>query len=399
MLHKIALTGAAPARQRPFPPWPQPGPDVEKRLSDAVNSGHWWQSGGGTSEELERSLSAWFRVRHAVGVMNGTVALEVALRALGVGVGDEVLLPATTFVSTAFAVAIVGATPVPVDIDPRTYNIDMDLAADFCTARTRALIIVHLAGQPADLSAARRVCDAMSIALIEDSAQAIGGVWDSQRVGGAGDLTTLSFQASKLLPAGEGGAVLVKNDDTLIDRVERIANCGRPRGSGSYDHSILGTNARISEFNAAVVLAQIPSYEQFWRQRNVAMQRLTSSPAASELVDTDSRVTRHDLYMLMLRVRSELVEGGISNHTIVAALAAEGIPCQVIYPHWTSLPAFAHLVDHRARHCPVSETATAEGIWMHHRLLLDETFPDEFPEVWQRIMESADDLLAWQEST
>jgi 3-amino-5-hydroxybenzoate synthase len=196
---------ARPARSRPFPPWPRPPRGLSERFDDILLSGHWWQSGGGAAEELEAWLCAEHGAVAAVAVANGTTALEVGLRALDIGPGDEVLVPATTFFSTASAVTIVGARPVPVDVDPTTWCVDVGQAAAAVTPRTRAIVAVHLAGQPADLTRARDLCDRNSLALIEDSAQATTACWDGARVGTVGDLATMSFQAGKLLPGGDGG--------------------------------------------------------------------------------------------------------------------------------------------------------------------------------------------------
>jgi 3-amino-5-hydroxybenzoate synthase len=394
--NELALTGSAPIRSADFPRWPQPVLAVEAAVCAVLRTGNWWQSGSGTAERLEQALADRFDVERAVCVMNGTVAIEIGLRALGIGPGDEVLVPSTTFVSTASAVAIVGATPVPIDVHATTLNMDAVAAEHAITDRTRAVIAVHLAGQPCDLEAIRELCDRRCLALVEDSAQAIGAEWNGARVGSAGDVTTLSFQAAKLVSGGEGGAVLVRADPTLARRVELLANCGRPRGSGSYDHVEIGTNARISELNAAVVLAGLPDYDELRTVRDDAVARLRREFDQRSLVDTAPSVTRHDHYMLLLRVPALLNARGVTNGTVAAALTAEGLPANILYPAWTTLPAFAAIVDERADRCPASLDATARGMWMHHRLLLDDDFPAQLRAAWERITTAPDALLAWQ---
>jgi 3-amino-5-hydroxybenzoate synthase len=394
--HELALTGSPPIRSAEFPRWPRQDPAVEAAVCAVLRTGNWWQSGSGAAERLEQALANRFDVERAVCVMNGTAAIEVGLRALGIGPGDEVLVPSTTFVSSASAVATVGAIPVPVDVHATTLNIDAVAAEDAVTDRTRAVIAVHLAGQPCDLDAVRELCDRRGLALIEDSAQAIGAEWNGARVGSAGDVTTLSFQAAKLVSGGEGGAVLVRADPALARRVELLANCGRPRGSGSYDHVEIGTNARISELNAAVVLAGLPGYDELRTVRDAAVAQLRREFDQRCLVDTAAPVTRHDHYMLLLRVPVRLHALGITNGAVAAALTAEGLPTNVLYPAWTTLPAFAPIIDERADHCPASLDATARAMWMHHRLLLDNEFPAQLRAAWERVTAASDELLAWQ---
>ncbi|MFG1838764.1 DegT/DnrJ/EryC1/StrS family aminotransferase [Micromonospora sp. NPDC049175] len=375
-----------PVRIRPFPAWPQPVTEARQRLLSAFDSGHWWQSGQGAAEELEAHLAADHRASACVAVANGTVALEVALRALGIGAGDEVLVPATTFVSTASSVLAVGAQPIPVDVREETWCVDPTAAETSVSHRTRALIVVHLAGQPADLDAARALCDRHGLALIEDSAQATSACWRGARVGTVGDLTTFSFQAGKLLPGGDGGAVLIRSDATLARRVELIANCGRPRGSGAYAFEEVGTNARISEFAAAVVLAHLPGYEELWRIRDRHAAELAERLRVLDpdlVVGTDPAVTRHDHYMVLLRLPARVLARGLTNAAAAAALGADGIPASVMYPPWAAVPSFGA----GAAWTPVAAAAGKAGLWLHHRLLLDDDVADDVTRAMARILE------------
>jgi 3-amino-5-hydroxybenzoate synthase len=387
----LALLGAPPVRTRPYPPWPVAPAAAVAGLTEVLRSGVWWQSGDGAAERLERALAGWFGVERVVAVSNGTVALEVALRALRVGPGHEVLVPATTFISTASALAAVGARPVPVDISANTYNIDVGAAARLLSPHTRALIVVHLAGQPADLVAARSLCDRHGLLLVEDSAQAIAAEWDGIRVGTAGDVATLSFQAAKLLAGGEGRAVLVPHDSALAHRVELLSNCGRPRGHGGYEHSVLGSNARISEFNAAVVAAQIADYPRLARARAAGAAMAVRALPADIPVETDAAVTRRDWYMLILRTPAELRAAGIGNSLLAAALTAEGIPAKVLFPAWSTLPAFAGH-DLARYHCPRAAVAAAGGICIHHRMLTDPGFAGDLATAWSRLLRASDRL-------
>jgi hypothetical protein len=167
-----------------FPDWPQATPAALAALIEIFRSGHWWQSGGGACERFETWLASRHGVDHAIGVANGTVALEIALRAVGVCAGDDVLVPALTFISTASAVSAVGARPIPVDVERGSLCLSIDDAMQKRTERTTAVIAVHLAGQPAHMPRARRFASAHGLALIEDAAQAICAEWMGTPVGG-----------------------------------------------------------------------------------------------------------------------------------------------------------------------------------------------------------------------
>jgi 3-amino-5-hydroxybenzoate synthase len=330
-------------------------------------------------------------------VANGTLAIECALTGLGIGPGDEVLVPGTTFISTALAVSRVGASPVPVDIDPETYCVDLHSAEQLVRPATRCLVVVHLAGHPADLTGARRLADQHGLYLVEDSAQAVTASWEGRQVGSVGDASVLSFQAGKLLPGGDGGAVLIRDDGRAAEVVERYANCGRRRGSGDYDHSLLATNARISEFGAAVVLAQLEDYEALRSIRDRTARSMIASLATID--DRIARplrpeVDRHDWYMLMLRVSEACAAARVSNTAFAAALTAEGIEARVIYPAWHLTEAYAGLGFDDSS-CAESRRVGDEVVWLHHRLLLDSAAADALAAAVGKIERSAAELAAW----
>lgn len=388
---RLAVLGGAVTRDTDLPDWPPRRPQARDALLGVFDSGHWWQSGGGASERLEGALAEWFGVPKVVCVANGTVALELAFRASGIGPGDEVLVPAITFVSSASAVATVGAVPVAVDVLDATLNVDVDALGESLSPRTRALVVVHLAGQPADLTRARTFCDLHGLVLIEDSAQAVSAQWDGSHVGSVGDLTTLSFQAGKLLSGGEGGAVLIRSPREPATAIERIANCGRPRGDSSYRHVELGTNARISEFSAALVFSQLPELDELATKRSVTFARVLEV-LGDEVVSSAPEVTRNDHYMVLLRVPSEALARGLTNRAYAEILTSEGLPSQVLYPPWHELPAFTHV----PRESTVAGRAARETVWIHHRALLDETFVEHLAAARGKLLSQLDDAVRWQ---
>lgn len=365
--------GGQPIRILPFPDWPVASTEAQRAVQEVLVSGHWWQSGGGRAEEFESWLSRHFDVPAAIAVANGTVALEVALRAAGIGPGDEVLVPGLTFISTVSAVTFCGATPVPVDVRPDTLTIDADRLEASITTRTRAVIAVHLAGHPADLTAIGAVAEERELVLIEDCAQVISAEWEHRRVGNTGALATLSFQSAKLLSAGEGGAVLVRDQGDIAERIRRLSNCGRDRGSRTYDHRIVGTNARMTEFQAALLLVQKDDLEGLWVRRQDAAAALTEGLATVNglsPVVRDTRATRVDWYMYLIRLDGFLAERSTSAE-IAQELTAEGIPASPMYPAIHDTVAYRDLFARRVDPCTESAAASGSVLWLHHRLLLD----------------------------
>ena len=381
----LAIDGGTPVRQAPFAPWPIVCPEIAAAVTAVVESGHWWQCGSGQAEELEAWLAHWFSVNDAIAVSNGTVALELALRSLGVGYGDEVIVPALTFISTASAVKAVGATAVPADIDPTTLNIAPSSVVRAIGSRTKAVIAVHMAGQPADLGRLEAVCFEAGLYLIEDCAHVLSATRDGIRAGQAGTLATLSFQAAKLLPGGDGGAVLVPRNAPLADAIRRAANCGRDRGTSGYDHSFPATNARISEFAASVVLAHRGRVAEFDHSRaEHALETLAALPVGA-VMPPHPATTRHDWYMLLLRVPERLLAAGIDNARFAELLTAEGIPSRQIYPAWPSLPDYAGPIET----CPVAAAAARNVVWLHHSLLLDSRLAPDLHAAWEKVCDCA----------
>jgi dTDP-4-amino-4,6-dideoxygalactose transaminase len=240
--------------------------EIDAAVGCVLASG--WYILGPEVEEFEREFAARVGTAHCVGVGNGLDALHLALRALEIGPGDEVIVPSNTFIATWLAVTYAGATPVPVEPDPRTYNLDPVRLEEAITARTRAVIPVHLYGQPADMDAILEVSQARGLWVLEDAAQAHGARYKGRPVGGIGDLAAWSFYPGKNLGAmGDAGAVTTQ-DGELASRLKKLRSYGSSR---KYLHEIAGFNSRLDELQAAILRVKLPHLEA-WnaRRREIA---------------------------------------------------------------------------------------------------------------------------------
>lgn len=332
-MDQLALSGGNPVRTKPFPSWPPTDDALVDAVADVVRSGVWGDVGGAQKLAFERRFAEHQQARHATGVCNGTIALQLALAALGVRRGDEVIVPAYTFLATATAVLTVNALPVFVDIDPETTNIDPAVVEAAITPRTRAIIPVHFGGQPADLDRLTEIARRHDVALVEDCAHAHGAIWKGRPVGAIGDVGCWSFQQSKNLTSGEGGAVTT-NSAELAELLWSLHHCGRTRGGVWYDHTTLGGNYRITDLQAALLLGQLDRLNEQLdrRERSAAIldRGLAAIPGVRPLI-RDPRCTRHAYHIHQFRY-DEAEMGGLPRDRFIAAMAAEGIPLSGGYP-------------------------------------------------------------------
>jgi len=274
--------------------------------------------------------------------------------ALGIGPGDEVIVPDFTFVATASAVLFAGALPVLVDVTPDTYCIDPDLVEAAITGRTRAIIAVHMGGHPADLDRLAQIAKRHNLALVEDSSHAHGSEWKGRRVGAIGDIGTFSFQQSKLMTAGEGG-IIVTNDPELEKRARSVHDCGRMPGEWFYSHFIYGSNYRLSEWQGAILSQQLKRADQLAaiRVRNAAFldQALLQIEGITPQRE-DPRVTCNGHYAYIFHY-DRAAFGGLPTEKFIQAFNAEGIPTQASYPPLHDLDVFKS-GEYRKRLCLAS---------------------------------------------
>ena len=266
---ELALFGGSKTKQKPFPLWPQYDDNERRALEEVLESRVWWRTPGTKTLEFEKAFAEYHNASHGIAVTNGTAALEVAMAALDIGPGDEVIVPDFTFIATASAVLFANALPVLVDVDAETYCLDPGLTEAAITPRTKAVIAVHMGGHPADLDRLSAIVKNRGLHLIEDSAHAHGSEWRGKKIGTFGKAGTFSFQSSKLMTAGEGG-IIISNDDVFERQARSVHDCGRMPGEWFYSHFIYGSNYRLSEWQGAVLKVQLGRLEEqtLHRHRN-----------------------------------------------------------------------------------------------------------------------------------
>lgn len=325
-------------------------------VDDCMKSG-WISSAGKYVELFERGFAEFCGVKHAVACCNGTVALHLALVALGVGEGDEVIVPTLTFVATPNAVAYCGAKPVFVDSEPETWNLDPERVEAKITPRTKGIIAVHLYGHPAKMGELKQIARRHNLFLLEDAAEAHGAMCDGRVVGSLGDAAAFSFYANKIITTGEGGMV-VTDDDLLADRARLLRGQGMDPNR-RYWHPIIGYNYRMMNLPAAIGLAQLEKAdEQLESRARVARtyrEYLQEMPGIKP--QTEQVWARHVYWMF-----SVIFDEGIwqERDVIIETLGARGIETRPVFYSAHSMPPYINSV--RGHAFPVAEKLSANGI-------------------------------------
>lgn len=331
---KLAINGGIPVFNKAlkFAHWPQVTEEDLKLVADSVRGGRWCSIFSDSwTEKFAKEWAEYNNVKYCVGVSNGTVSIELALKSLGIKFGDEVIVPAVTFIATASAVTEVGAVPVFADIDVQTGQISASSIEEKITKKTRAVIGVHYGGYPFNVEEVRDVCRRHDLFLIEDAAHAHGTEWNNKKAGTFGEFGSFSFQMSKSLSAGEGGAVITDNVD-LFNEAKLIHNIGRVPGAPFYIHFILSSNYRISEFSAAMLVSQLKRLpaQIILKQKNAEYLKKELKSLGLLTLREDPRITRLGYYMLILRYQKNEF-GGLSKKKFLEALRAEGVPMEEAY--------------------------------------------------------------------
>ncbi|NOY08118.1 MAG: DegT/DnrJ/EryC1/StrS family aminotransferase [Spirochaetes bacterium] len=375
-MSKLAINGGKPVRKKPFFPWPYHSQEEVNAVVRVAKSGKWQSRWHGADDvtEFERAFARYQQAEYGVCVNNGTVTMMIALQCFGIGPGDEVLMPVSTFIAVPLAVLQLNAVPVFIDIEPGHGNIDPAKLEDAITPRTKAVIVVHNYGIPADMDAVLAIARKNKLHVLEDAAHAHGSEWRGKRVGAIGDMGSFSFQSGKVMTSGDGG-ILLTNNEKLYKLAKGISSFGY-----GYPEPILACNYRISEFQAAVLRVQFKrldsQIDRRWKNYQYLSKRLDEIDGIN-IPAMDERVTRWSVYVLFARYNRDAFEG-VSKQRFVEAVKAEGI--EIISDGYTPLyrnPLFQNKtfmskncsagqpwydrIDYTKVHCPVAEHMADES--------------------------------------
>ena len=325
-------------RTREFAPWPSLSEDEIEAASAVLRSGrlNYWT--GSEGRKFETEFAAFAGCDHAVAVANGSVALELALYTLGIGAGDEVIVPSRTFVASASCVVMRGARPVFADVDPVSQTLTADTIRDVLSPKTRAIIAVHLAGWPCDMDPIIGLAREHRLKVIEDCAQAHGATYRGRPVGSLGDAAAFSFCQDKIMSTGGEGGMLTTNDYQLWQRAWSFKDHGKAYDTAHLQHTSpafrwlhesFGTNWRLTEMQAAIgrsLLAKLPSQLQR-RRRNARMLNTGFSALPALRITPPPEEIGHAYYKYYVFLRPESLREGWSRDRLLQAIVAEGIPC------------------------------------------------------------------------
>ena len=403
---KLAINGGSPVRTAAFPKWPQGGMAETEQLEKVLKAEQWGTLGNEALAFAKR-FAEYNGLKYGIGVNNGTISLELILRGLNIGYGDEVIVPSYTFISTASAVAIAGATPIFADIENGTYNIDPASIEANITPKTKAIIAVHVGGRPCNMDKIMEIADKHRIYVIEDCAQAHGSEWKGRKVGSIGHAGSFSFQESKNVTCGEGGAIIT-DDVELFNEFWHYHNSGRAYDlAGEFSGVMLmGTNGRMTEWQAAVLTPQLDKLDEQIERRMDNVKYLNSKLKQFDfikLLDTDDSVTKNTYHLFIMKYDSNGLKG-LNRERFISAMNAEGISCSKGYVPLYKMDAFASPnfrkstgsdIDYLSMHLENTERAcNEEALWMPGRLLLgSQKDMDDIIEAMDKISSNVDGLV------
>jgi L-glutamine:2-deoxy-scyllo-inosose/3-amino-2,3-dideoxy-scyllo-inosose aminotransferase len=384
-MSELAILGGFKSRAEPYPDWPVWDERDIQAVTEVVRSGRWggYPYPGPKTAELARKFAELQGGGYAVPMINGTVTMEVALRAAGIGWGDEVIVPAYTFQATASAPMGAGAIPVIVDVAPNNYCLDPKAVEKAITPKTRAIIPVHLGSNMADMDAIMELAEKHNLIVIEDCAHSHGAKWRGRGAGTIGHFGSFSLQSSKTLTAGEGGILLCRMPEHAA-LAASIIDCGRPHalGGGPEDAnglSVQGANYRLSELQAALALVGIERFPAQAKQRAemaAYMDEALSEIPGVRVLKHDERHTTRSFYRYIFAIDPQ--QFGLEHDVLCGALGAEGIDCWMGYeamhnyelfqPQKSNLAvpkAFPEYFDFKRMNLPVATCACEhEAVWL-----------------------------------
>ena len=342
----LAALGGEPVRKEPYPEWPVFDQRDVEAVTKVITTGRWggFPYPGPNTFEFTRKFAEMQGGGFGVAMMNGTITMEVAMRAVGIGWGDEVIVPALTFQATAAAPMAAGAIPVFVDVDAQNYCIDPRAVEKAVSPRTRAIFVVHLGSQMADMDAIMEIANRFHLVVVEDCAHAHGAQWRGQGAGTIGDFGSFSMQSSKVLTTGEGGILLCRSKE-MAERAASIIDCGRPKDPDEKGYT-MGANYRLPEIQAALGLVALERLPDQMKQRAENVQYLEeclSEVPGVRMLCRDERITRRSHYLYGFDIDPE--KFGAAHKAVCFALEKEGIPAEEGYPPMNRYDLFQPLLS------------------------------------------------------
>lgn len=424
---QLAINGGTPVRDaklNPWPAWPVWDKKEETALLEVLNSGV-WSYNGPKEVEFNKMFAEYTGVKYAISAANGTITLQLALEALGIGFGDEVILPGLTWQATAATIIDVNATPILVDVCEDTWCIDPKEIEKAITPRTKAIVPVHLYGSFADMDAILEIAKKHNLFVLEDCAHKHGGEWNGKKAGSIGDIGSFSFQLSKHLTAGEGG-VMTTNNPALAERLDALRNCGRrpegseysetDKGAGVYSDDgnfIQSGNYRITEFQAAILvegLKRLPEQNENRDKNGMYLNTLLAAMPGVKPMRRDKRETKEAYFNFAFRYDKDKFKG-LPIEKFRRALESEigiGVDssyeplnnCSLYVPqlkparyklndqYWNDINPSRFIL-------PVCKRIySEESVCIHHKVLMGSTADmDEIAKAIEKIYNNVDELL------
>ncbi|MCK5136795.1 MAG: DegT/DnrJ/EryC1/StrS family aminotransferase [Bacteroidales bacterium] len=415
LVSELAVKGGEPVRTEGWLRWPVWNSDAEKPMLSVLRSGNWYRGNGTKGSEFEKKYADLIGIKRVVATASGTTALETALHVMEVDAGDEVIVSPYTFIATYNVVFNQKALPVFADTDQETFNINPHKIEEKITERTKAILPVHILGLPADMNRINAIAKKNDLVVIEDACQAWLAEYEGKKCGTLGDLGCFSFQNSKNIPSGEGGAV-VGNDDAIMDHCYSYHNCGRAHGKTMSEFSgypFRGGNKRLTEFQAVILMSQME------RAKSDADKRLENALYLdSKLKEMPGIIpykltegaTRSAYHLYPFRYKKEFFDD-LPREKFLAALSAEGIPCDGGYgPQYhdglmeeaLSSKGYKRLFSEQRlnryreelHNLPDNDQLTREAVWFFQNMLLaDRKDMDDIIDAIQKVYENRKQLL------
>lgn len=391
-MNKLAINGGQTVREKPFTSWPIFDEKEEQAVLEVLRSGKWFY--GDKIKEFEKNFSIFQGAKYGISVTNGTSGLEIALKCLEIGAGDEVIVTPYSFISSATSALMANAVPVFTDIEEDTFNISPKAIEAAVTEKTRAVIPVHIGGLPCNMDEILKIAKKHNLSIVEDACHAWGSRWQNIGVGSIGDAGVFSFQMSKNITAGEGG-IITTNNKKLEEKCRSFIRVGRKEDREWYKHFILGGCYRMTEIQAAILNVQLKRLEKqnkIRRENALYLNQELSRIPGIKILREDKWVTERAYHKYIFRYIQKDFKN-IPRSLFLRALNLEGIPCTFGYPNpLYKNPLFKYYKNSGAKYCPVSckfyekqvdyskiflpvveKVCSSEAVWLDHTILLGST--------------------------